>query len=403
MAGHAPLAPSAAHRWLRCPASVSAERGFPDKSSPEADEGSALHEVRARCLRLGHEPFDYIGDLFLGGTRRLTECTQELLSHLYPGIERIDDLCGDLDALRSQDERYVMVEVRLRYEDRALKDVYGTLDFGAYLRSSVVISDLKFGKGVPVFATNNEQQLIYAGLYLDALTRAERRRIKDIRIVIDQPRIHDAGGEWLIEPSHLERWMDEVLYPGVEAVNSRNPKYDASPKACFWCKAKPTCAAFQDHNINTLGISFDDERDKEYLGQAGLRKMSPEMRSYIVLHKKMIEDFVQMCHDSALEDALAGRPTPLLKVVDGRQGKRKWRNDSDAEDVLKNLLGEKAYARSVISPTTAEKLLPRKAWGAIQERHVERAPIVKKLVPKSDERESVVKQIEFSDERENDE
>lgn len=399
MSGHAPLAPSAAHRWLRCPASIRAEKGFPDTSSPEADEGSALHEVRARCLKFGHEPFDYIGDLFFGGTRTLTECTEELLSHLYEGIERIDDLCGDLDALRARDPRYVMVEERLRFEDRALKDVYGTLDFGAYLQSTTIISDLKFGKGVPVFATDNEQQLIYAGLFLDALTGPERRRIKDIRIIIDQPRIPDAGGEWVITPSHLSRWMDEVLYPGVEAVASRTPKYAPGPKACFWCKAKPTCAAYTEFNIKTLGISFDDERDAQYLGETGLEEMSPERRSYIVLHKKMIEDFVQACHDRAMEDALGGKPTPGLKVVDGRQGNRQWINESDAQDALEKLLGEKAYDKKFISPANAEKRLSRQAWSAFQKRHVERAPVIKKLVPMSDERESAVRPIEFEDER----
>ena len=413
MSAHAPLAPSGAHRWISCPASVRAEGGFPDTSSPEADEGSAMHEVRARCLKTGNDPSHYLDWPFFGGTRRATVATQKLLNPLVEGLERIYDICardaglaqgyGDLTILRAAEPRYVLIEETMRFESPALADVYGTLDFGAFLpwRAMIVLSDLKFGQGYPVYAKDNEQQLIYAGLMLDTLTRKERAKVEDILIIIDQPRIADAGGEWIVTLDYLERWIDEVLLPAVDATKDRNPKYNPGRKQCYWCKAAKAnaCEACADFNIRTLGISFDDERDAAALATTGLERLSPERRAHLVLHKQMIEKFLEAVYAETFADAIAGRPTPGLKAGVGRRGKREWVDEAAAVSELTPLLGEKATVTEVISPTTAADLLPRKTWVEIEKRLVTQADGKPTLVP-ADSPKPAVKQIEMDDERE---
>lgn len=345
---------------------------------------------------------EFLGDLFFGGTRRLTECTEDRLKALYPGLDRIDDLCGDIVALRKAEPRYILIEERMHFEDRTLADVYGTLDFGAYFIidgvAYIVISDLKFGKGIPVFAENNEQQLIYLALFLDSLTAKERKRIKECRIIIDQPRIHDAGGEWIVDLDFVERWKDEVLYPNVEAITAGSRKYVPGRKICFWCKAKGSCEAHTAFNVKTLGITFDDERDGETFNVAGIAKMSSERQAYLVMHADMIKKWIEAVHNGLLEDGLKGRPTPGMKVVDGNLGKREWFDPEEARTEIEKLLGDKIWERKMISPTTADKLLPRKTWAELQKRLVRRNPPMKKLVPLDDGREAKKSRIEFDDE-----
>lgn len=48
--GHARLGPSGAKKWLACPGSIVLEAQFPNTSSSYADEGTACHDVAARCL-----------------------------------------------------------------------------------------------------------------------------------------------------------------------------------------------------------------------------------------------------------------------------------------------------------------------------------------------------------------
>lgn len=405
--GHAPLAPSGAHRWIACPASVTAERGFPDQPSREADEGSAMHEVRARCLRLGVDPERYLGWPFLGGTRRAAIATAKRLAALVPGIDRIRDLCERKDgsvadnivSLRQAEPRYVLIEEKLRFEDRALADVYGTLDFGAFLpwRAEVVVSDLKFGQGVPVYAEHNEQQLIYGALFLDSLTSAERRKIRDVRIIIDQPRIPDAGGEWVVTIEHVGRWIDEVLYPAVEATKSRTPKYGPGPKACYWCKARRACAAHTEYCVKTLGISFDDERDGRTFATSGIEEMSLERRVYLAQHHDMLDKFLTATSESVLRDALAGLPTPGLKAAYGNQGKRTWGDPDGAEEELVKLLDGDCFVTKLISPTEAADRLPRAKMDALN-KFISREPAKPKLVS-AESKKPAITPIAMPDER----
>lgn len=394
---HAPLAPSAAHRWLHCHASIEAEKGFPDRSSREADEGSAMHEVRARCLKLGRDPMNYEGWVFFGGTRRATLANAARLRKLEPGIDRIRELCGD-EPMAVSDPRYVAIEETLRFEDRALADVYGTLDFGSSSTVGVVISDLKFGAGTPVYAENNEQQLIYADLFLDRLTKAERKRIDRIRIVIDQPRIAGAGGEWVIEPDYLVRWRDEVLHPAVAAVQSRGPKkYAPGIKTCQWCKAKRACVAYQDFNLETLGVKFEDERDGKTFDIDGIAEMSIERRAYLAKHKGMLEKFLDVVAESVLEDCLSGAPVPLMKSILGNQGDRVWIDETAARKALEPHLGEKATVTKTISPTVAADLLPRKVMEGFKDL-IKRNPAKPKLTTLDDKKPAYVP-VKMDDER----
>ena len=61
---HAELSASSSHRWISCPASVSASRGLADKSSEAALEGTVAHELAEECLRSDAQAKDYVGKSF---------------------------------------------------------------------------------------------------------------------------------------------------------------------------------------------------------------------------------------------------------------------------------------------------------------------------------------------------
>ena len=59
---HAILGASSSHRWLACPGSIRLSAGMPNTGSVYAEEGTAAHELAEKCLNLGHDAADHLGE-----------------------------------------------------------------------------------------------------------------------------------------------------------------------------------------------------------------------------------------------------------------------------------------------------------------------------------------------------
>lgn len=52
---------------MTCPGSVALCKDLPDSSSKYADEGTAAHDLAARCLITGQNAAQYMGEILPGG------------------------------------------------------------------------------------------------------------------------------------------------------------------------------------------------------------------------------------------------------------------------------------------------------------------------------------------------
>src|ERR1035437_7022059 len=102
--------------------------------------------------------------------------------------------------------------------------VFGTGDLIAYSQGEqkVTIVDLKYGRGVAVEVEENEQLLTYA---MGVAQRYHNRGIKDVELVVVQPRAPHAAGP-------VRRWSTDVigLYEHVTALQDGAVAAD-DPKA----------------------------------------------------------------------------------------------------------------------------------------------------------------------------
>ena len=198
---HARLSPSGSKKWFACPGSITLEAPIPNKSSTYADDGTAMHEIAARCLTQHYRAVKWIGEQIpvhaAGEEPRFVEFDDEMA----------DLTQGYVDTVRAMAIGYtLLVEQRVDFSEFVgVPGQFGTLDCRHPLRTTrarLFAVDLKTGR-TPVHVERNSQLLLYLlGLLrklldddlgaaeTDPFEYARRIGIKTCRIGIYQPKLH---------------------------------------------------------------------------------------------------------------------------------------------------------------------------------------------------------------------
>jgi hypothetical protein len=106
----------------------------------------------------------------------------------------------------------------------------------------------------------------------------------------------------------------------------------------------------------------------------------------------LVEDWCKAVRARLEAELLAGKPVPGFKLVQGRNGARKWADEKTAEAALKKmkLKVEEMYDLKLITPPAAEKLakagtIGPKQWPSLQGLIVQK-PGPPSVAPESDKR-----------------
>ncbi len=330
---HAKLSASGSARWLSCPGSVKAEQGIKDKSSPHALEGTVAHELGELALESGKQCSEY-ADQVLPDSGGLVDT--DMVDYVQQYVDYVRAVPGTL-----------LVETRVDFSEW-VPDGFGTSDAIVIDGERVTIVDLKYGRGIRVDADNNSQGMLYAlGVYSDFGMMYD---IKEITIVIVQPRL-DHISEWTISVSDLLKWAEWVAERAELAVSGDGVR-EPSDKACQWCKAKATCPALKDYTEKLLMLDFEDESvelpNVATLSDAQLRQVHES--------KKLIEGWLSAVEQHISDRLYSGGTFKGYKLVSGRSI-RQWSDETEAERILLEAVGDKAHTKKLVSPTQAEKLL----------------------------------------------
>lgn len=404
---HSKRSPSTAHRWVRCIGSVEEEEGLEDTAGEEAIQGTVFHSYAADTLELGLDPFYLVGDEMMCEDGQRRPFTKEMASKMLAGLDTVWALADTPGA-----ELYV--ERRVNLENWVGEDESGTAD--AFVVNPIqwllCTFDWKWGAGVPVSPEHNEQATLYTGGVWDTFaedrfrdayelgevpqfkTWEEARDNIEVVIIIEQPRAPGGGGVWrtkmgplLKELKRIRKLADQTLLPG----QPRTP----GEKQCKFCKAAffNTCKARSEYIADMLGVMLDDLDDDLAVGAeldlVDRRSLTPEQRSQILLHEKLITSWLKALHEEAMEDAKAGRAVPGMKRVPGRSGARKWSDEAKAELILVHDLKEDAWNKKLLSPAMVEEEVGKAKYRSRYERHVVSGDAKPILVPETDPRQEL--------------
>lgn len=360
MTEHARLGPSDSARWLTCPGSISFTKDYPNSSSAAADEGTVAHWVREQCLYWGDDPYDYIGhQMTLNGTTWTVD--SDMADALMEGIDFIREFSGKM-----------FIEDRIDL-GRWMPGQFGTLDLGIASKDVILISDLKFGRGVAVDPVRNTQQMIYALGFWDQHARHVTKAEK-VLIHIDQPRHARGGGIWTTTVTELLAFGEELKRKAAATLDPDAPLIP-SEKGCLWCPAANIpgraggCPAHAKSVLDAIDLDFDSLDEPEKWEPPLVAGLTPERLLILSEKKKQIEGFLEYAHAMALQYLVDHGPTADKKAVVGRRPPMKWADDGAAEAFL---------LQKSVDPFNKRLITPRQAASQIGKKYELPAALVER-------------------------
>jgi len=370
--GHAIRSPSGADWWGNCPGAPALVEslGLPRREAgPAAEWGTTVHGYAERATnyilgRMGAPPL--ITD------KQALEVVEFYTNQIFQPGEPLCD-CPSKDWVVGVEEKGGSIY---------LPHSNGTRDFVAHCPKHLWLRtvDLKTGHG-EVEAEWNWQAIIYS--LQDLLSG--KYRVNTVVIEIIQPRSPSGRRvkRWTIPALQLLELLPVVIRK-VQASMTPGAPLVAGEKQCKYCDAAAVCLERRKAVTRSAQLQL----------QFGLAvKPTPEQTAEALNLVPQLKDWIKSVETYAYQQANAGVRIPGYKLVQKRDGNRKWADELDAENKIA-LLATRNGIRpadcqvqpALKSPAQLEKLFGKEV---IDELCI-REPGGTALVEESDERPAVI-------------
>lgn len=343
MSSHALLSPSSAHRWMNCPLAPRLEATLPEKPSEYAREGTVAHsvcEITAKKKYKKVKAAEY--NRVIKKLKTDAAWDDEMLHTAETYVEHLTER-----AMEFANEPYIAFEVKVDISDY-VPEAFGRCDCVMFGGDTLIITDYKHGKGVPVSPDENPQLMLYALGALKLYKPLFGVALKKVAVYIDQPRIGAYDG-WACTVDELLAWGESVK-PKAQMAFMGFGEYHAGDW-CRFCRANGICKAQAEQQIG----AFDD-----FSAAVGnpAALLSPSEMGEVLKRGETLVSWYETVREKALESLLNGEKIPGYKVVEGRST-RCWTDQDKALDKLQESGVDRAVIYDSVPKTLAqlEKLL----------------------------------------------
>lgn len=404
---HTQWSPSSSERRILCPGSLAAEAKHKDTDNLPAVIGSGAHALAELILSQ-----DDLYDLEFLTEDYLGEEVFVEMSHDRKTPVKFDDkqvrtvtngymvtvdheMVNHITEYVAHCKAYIMskeftgeygVEAKLDLNE-LLPGNSGTADWYAVIGDTIHVDDLKYGKGVQVFAKGNTQGRCYASGVFLSLSKVQRGKIRNIAITIYQPRLGHIDTE-VMSKRELGKWAKNVLIPAYELSQQPDAPRIPGTKQCTFCKCKKspaTCPELPAMIEHQMSESFPITTK----GHKELPAIIPlQVAQLATLWAKAVE-----AH--AIERLEAGEVVDdgeqKYKLVHGR-GSRSWNDEEQAQKICRM---NRIFSKDFMSQPTfksapqIEKLVGKKKFTGLFDKLVDKNLGKPTIAPESDKRVAI--------------
>lgn len=351
---HALLSASSAHRWLACPPSAVAAEAYPQQDTEFTREGTLAHEVAEAVASGKLIPGDE------GINKEMIECAQAYRDYI--------------EEQKKSNDAIVLLEQRVDFSPW-VPDGFGTCDCIIIQGDTLIIIDYKYGQGVAVSAKDNPQMKLYAlGALNDYGFACD---VKQIEMHIFQPRLNNISDDALTT-DELIAWAEKTVKPIAEKAAKGKGNYNAGEN-CRFCPHAGRC-----RKLRTVCTEFVETHDL----RVGVPVLADFELSEVLMMEPLITLWLRKVKEMAFNKLMGGGTVPGYKLVEGKQGNRKWTDDLKVLNALTaaGFTTEDVTETKLLSPSAMDKAIGKKKVADLLDTLIERAPGAPTVVPETDKR-----------------
>ncbi len=357
---HALLSASSAHRWLECPPSAMAAELYPSQDTEFTREGTLAHEVAEAYVRAGL--FGDVGPewaVMKDIDTEMKECANNYNIYIQEQIRT--------------DDAVVLLEQRLDFSPW-VPGGFGTGDCVILQGNTMDVIDYKYGKGVAVSAIDNPQELLYGLGALNDFGIAYD--IETVRLHIYQPRINNISVHELAAEELLQ--FGEKVKPIAQQAYKGKGEYKPG-EHCTFCQHAGKCRA-----LSKLCTEYVESHEL----RVAIPVLAPHEVADVLEMEPLIALWLRRVKSQALTTLLDGGEIPGWKVVEGKLGDRKWKDELQVLAALEaaKYSKEDITETTLLSPAAMDKAIGKKKVAELLDGMIDRAPGSPTVVPVTDKR-----------------
>lgn len=358
------LGGSTADRWLNCAGHYQATLALPpsaEKISEYAEEGSAMHDVKAKLMSARRDlpeegnAYEFAAS-FLGHYFHDRDLTQDHLdTMIYPALDHL----RELEEIYGGDFEVVAVEKSVSFP--GIPGAFGTCDLILSSPTHVLLVDWKFGQGIGVRALYPDPagDIVNAQLlfYIAAAMHSARHLFKGNKTIIGaiiQPRGDAPLTHTEITRKELKYFIDDLQHAVVKAMQRDPPRRKG--EWCRWAPCKINCPLWTAPLLDLASIDAKPRTEMvsdQPTGYGAYLSRAKTLVDIVSLFKKTLDEQLH----AYLED---GGKVPGWRLKP-KAKQRQWIDDGIVYDALREIGFEitDIYQSKLVSFSSADATAKR--------------------------------------------